>query len=79
MLGRSRGSSSKPTSGKHMLPSKIVVAACPRYRPNCRFQAALRISTREAWNVGMGLRARRPAPRGGDALREIFSQSDVHG
>eukprot|EP00961_Rhodomonas_salina_P075475 1012865-Rhodomonas_salina.3 len=75
ILGRLRGSSSKPTSCKHMRPSRIVVAACPRYHQNRCFHAARSINTQEVWNVGMGLRARRPAPRGGNALCGIFSQS----
>eukprot|EP00961_Rhodomonas_salina_P110171 1482799-Rhodomonas_salina.1 len=48
MFGRSMGSSSKPTRGKHILPSKIVEVACPKYLPNRSFHAALRMMTREA-------------------------------
>eukprot|EP00961_Rhodomonas_salina_P193327 2609914-Rhodomonas_salina.1 len=69
MLGRSKGSSSKPTRGRHILLSKIVEVACPRYLPNRRFHAALHMMTRDAWKVGIGLSRRRPAPRGGEALR----------
>eukprot|EP00961_Rhodomonas_salina_P253847 3430503-Rhodomonas_salina.1 len=77
MLGQSISSSLNPIRGKHISPSRMVAAACQRYLPNSRFHAALLIKTSDAWNVGISLSWRLPAPLGCDAVRGIFNQSSA--